>query len=162
MVVVMVALAAGARVVDQLSSPENQLQGSAYPVQVGRVICQGPQARVFAPYGSSGWLLYRIDRNQPAGRGCAPDRVFIFGEVVLMGPQVMTDYLRISAGYPGSLRLLARYGVNLVWQGRQTPLTDLLQKASGWRCVYATSSNVLFASAQTASEWHASRQACPA
>ncbi|HUY54845.1 MAG TPA: hypothetical protein VMV23_06775 [Candidatus Nanopelagicaceae bacterium] len=161
LVLVLVVLAAGARMVDQLASPENQLQGSAYPVQVGRVICQGPKARVFAPYGSSGWLLYRIDRNQPAGRSCAPDRVFIFGEVVLMGPQVMTDYLRISAGYPGSLRLLGRYGVTLVWQGRRAPLTELLQKASGWRCVFATSSNVLFAPAQTAAQWHAPRQECP-
>ncbi|MHB8554156.1 MAG: hypothetical protein ACYDCB_00605 [Candidatus Dormibacteria bacterium] len=158
----LVVVAAGARVSAQLASPENHLQSAAYPVQVGRVICAGPPARVFTPYGSSGWLLYRLDHRTPAGSGCAADRVFIFGEVVLMGPQVMADYLRISAGYPGSLTLLRRYGVNLVWQARGTSLTDLLQKASGWRCVFATSSNVLFAPTDSAAQWHASRSACPA
>jgi len=161
-VLLVVLLTAGARVADQLASPLNQLQGSAYPVAVGRVICQGPPARVFAPYGSSGWLLYRIDPHQPAGRDCAPDRVFIFGEVVLMGPRVMADYLQISAGYPGSLKLLRQYRVSLVWQGRASPLTELLQQAPGWRCVFATSSNVLFAPAASADQWHASRQLCPA
>ena len=160
-VLLIVALAAGARMLDQLHSPENDLTGSAYPVAVGRVICQGPTARVFAPYGSSGWLLYRIDHRTPLGRSCAPDRVFIFGEVVLMGRQVMSDYLTAVSGGAGSLAVLREHGVNLVWQPRGAPLTTLLLRTPGWRCVFATSSNVLMATGATAPAWHSSRADCP-
>jgi hypothetical protein len=160
-VLVMVALAAGARMLDQLHSPENELISSAYPVAVGQAICQGPAARVLAPYGSSGWLLYRIDHRVAVGRSCAPDRVFIFGEVVLMGRTVLSDYLTAVAGGGGSLAVLRRYRVSLVWQPRGAPLTTLLLRTHGWRCVFATSSNVLMATSATAPDWHSSRADCP-
>ncbi len=160
-VLVLVVLATGARMLDQLHSPENSLTGSAYPVQVGRVICEGPPARVFAPYGSSGWLLYRIDHRVPLGRSCAPDTVFIFGEVVLIGRQVMSEYLTAVGGGQGSLAVLREHHVTLVWQPRAAPLTVLLLSTPGWRCVFATSSNVLLAPAAAASSWHASRADCP-
>lgn len=161
LVLLMVVVAAGARVADQLASPENDLLGTAYPVQVGRVICDGPSARVFAPYGSSGWLLYRIDRSQPAGRDCAPDRVFIFGEVVLMGRQVMSAYLQAVDGGSASLATLRHYDVTLVWQPRGAPLAALLQRTPGWSCVFATSENVLYAPRGSAAAWHSSRKSCP-
>ena len=160
-VLVIVALAAGARMLDQLHSPENSLTGSAYPVAVGRVICDGPAARVFAPYGSSGWLLFRIDHRVAAGSSCAPDRVFIFGEVVLMGRQIMSDYLTAVSGGAGSLAVLRAHRVNLVWQPRGAPLTTLLLRTRGWSCVFATSSNVLMATSSTAPQWHSSRADCP-
>ena len=162
LVLALVVLTTAARMMSQLGSPENQLQSSAYPVAVGRVICDGPTARVLAPYGSSGWLLYRIDRAEPAGRGCAPDRVFIFGEAVLMGRQIISDYLQIVAGGQGSLSLLNSYRVNLVWQPRGSALAVLLSHTSGWTCVFGTSANLLYAPTSSASGWHASRAGCPA
>lgn len=160
-VLIIVSLAAGARMVDQLHSPKNELMGSAYPVAVGRVICDGPPARVFAPYGSSGWLLYRIDHRVAAGRHCAPDRVFIFGEVVLMGRQILSQYLTAVSGGAGSLAVLREHRVNLVWQPRGAPLSTLLLRTRGWRCVFATSSNMLLATTASAPAWHSSRAGCP-
>lgn len=161
-VLLMVGIATGARMADQIASPENSLLGSAYPTQVGRVICDGPTARVLAPYGSSGWLLLRLDHRQPSGTNCAPDRVFIFGEVVLMGPTVMRDYLQIVAAGNQSLSLLRQYRVSLVWQSRGSPLAVLLQHDRHWGCVFATSSNVLYAPTAQLSSWDASRALCPA
>ncbi len=162
LVLLLVALTSAARMAAQLASPENQIQGSAYPVAVGRVICAGPAARVFAPYGRSGWLLYRIDHAEPLGRNCAPDRVFIFGEAVLMGHKILQEYLQIVAGGGGSLSLLRSYRVNLVWQARGSPLAVLLNRTPGWTCVFGTSSNLLYASGSSARGWHASRAGCPA
>jgi hypothetical protein len=161
MVLILVVLTAGARIADQLSRPENQLQGSAYPVQVGRVICDGPTSRVFAPYPLSGWLLYRIDHREPLGADCAPDRLFIFGEVDLMGSRVLTEYLDVANGASGSIGILRRNGVNLVWQPRGAPLVPLLERNGGWKCVFATSSNLLFAPSGSVSKWHAATGLCP-
>ncbi|MGH7608627.1 MAG: hypothetical protein ACREOD_01595 [Candidatus Dormibacteria bacterium] len=156
------ALVAGVvRVSAQLSSPYDQLQGSYYPAQVGRVICNGPPARVFAPYGSAGWLLYRLDHRQAAGRGCAPDRVFVFGEVDLMGPTVLADYLTTVAAGRGTMAILDRYRVNLVWQGRATPLANLLGREPGWTCVFADRQSVLYASPGHAGGWNGARAGCP-
>lgn len=160
-VLLLVALATGGRMAAQLSSPENTLQSSAYPVRVGKVICAGPESRVLAPYGRSGWLLYRIDRAVPVGSACAPDRLFIFGEAVLMGHRILGDYLRIVAGGSQSLRLLRSYRVNLVWQPRGSSLAELLQRTPGWTCVYGTSSNLLYAPRAAAPRWRAPRAGCP-
>ncbi|MGC2296559.1 MAG: hypothetical protein WA695_07710 [Candidatus Dormiibacterota bacterium] len=160
-VLLIVVLASVVRISSQLSSPDNSLQSSTYPVQVGRVICAGPAARVFTPYGSSGWLLYRIDPRDPAGSGCAPDRLFIFGEVDLMGPKVLGQYLTVVGASPGTLAILDHYKVSLVWQGRGSALALLLQSQSNWSCVYANRVNVLYAPKADASAWHASRSDCP-
>jgi len=160
-VLLMVVLASVVRISSQLNSPDNRLQSSAYPVQVGRVICEGPTARVFTPYGSSGWLLYRIDPRNPAASNCAPDRLFIFGEVDLMGPKVLGQFLTVVGASPGTLAILDHYKVSLVWQGRGSPLALLLQGRSDWSCVYANSVNVLYAPKADASAWHASRSDCP-
>ncbi len=157
----LVVLATGVRVSQQLRAPDNQLLSSAYPVQVGRVICDGPTARVFAPYGSSGWLLYRLDPRDPAGASCAPDRLFIFGEVDLMGTKVLQQYLTVTEANPGTMAILEHYRVDLVWQGRGQPLSRLLQRQPGWTCVYANRHSVLFAAPGQASAWHASRAMCP-
>ncbi|HUY09293.1 MAG TPA: hypothetical protein VMW80_07555 [Candidatus Dormibacteraeota bacterium] len=160
-VLLIVVLASVVRISSQLSSPDNTLQSSAYPVQVGRVICAGPAARVFTPYGSSGWLLYRIDPRDPAGSGCAPDRLFIFGEVDLMGPKVLEQYLTVVGASPGTLAILDHHKVSLVWQGRGSALALLLQSQANWSCVYANRVNVLYAPKADASGWHASRSDCP-
>jgi hypothetical protein len=160
-VLLMVVLASVVRISSQLNSPDNRLQSSAYPVQVGRVICEGPTARVFTPYGSSGWLLYRIDPRNPAAGNCAPDRLFIFGEVDLMGPKVLGQFLTVVGASPGTLAILDHYKVSLVWQGRGSPLALLLQGRSDWSCVYANSVNVLYAPKADAAAWHASRGDCP-
>ncbi|MGH7758291.1 MAG: hypothetical protein ACREN7_03155, partial [Candidatus Dormibacteria bacterium] len=131
------------------------------PVQVGRVICDGPQARVFDPYGEAGWLLYRLDPRDPAARGCVDDRVFIFGEVDLMGPKVLSQYLTATKALPGTMAILRHYRVTLVWQGRGQPLARLLARQKGWTCVFADSKNILYASPGQAPLWHASRSACP-
>ncbi|HUY60552.1 MAG TPA: hypothetical protein VMW49_01635, partial [Candidatus Dormibacteraeota bacterium] len=99
---VVLAVVAGLRIGAMAASPQNRPLSAAYPVAVGRVLCHGPAARVFAPYGASGWLLYRIDRRAPIGRGCAPDRVFIFGEVDLIGPRIFQQYLMAAAGLPAA------------------------------------------------------------
>jgi hypothetical protein len=106
-------------------------------------------------------LLYRLDHRDPAGRDCAPDRVFIFGEVDLMGPKVLTQFLTASSAAPGAMSILRRYQVSLVWQGRSEPLTLLLQKEPGWTCVFANKHSVLYASPGHASRWHAPRAECP-
>ena len=160
-VLLMVVLASAVRVSAQLNNPDDHLNGSAYPVQVGRVICDGPTARVFTPYGSSGWLLYRLDHRDPAGRACASDRLFIFGEVDLMGPKVLTQYLTAVGAGPGTMSILRHYQVSLVWQGREDPLTLLLQKQPGWTCVFANQHNVLYASPGHAGAWTAWRADCP-
>lgn len=161
-VLLLVAVASGARMIGQVASPENSLQSSAYPVQVGRVICHGPTARVFAPYASGGWLLYRIDHRVPVGIGCAPDRVFIFGEVVLMGRTVLADYLTAESAGAGSLGILRSFAVTLVWQPRDAPLANLLRQTRGWSCVFATSSNELFAPSSSAHRWDSTRSGCGA
>ncbi|MGC2191867.1 MAG: hypothetical protein WA751_06005 [Candidatus Dormiibacterota bacterium] len=160
-VLLLVVVASAVRVSAQLNNPDDHLEGSSYPVQVGRVICDGPTARVFTPYGSSGWLLYRLDPRDPAGRDCAPDRLFIFGEVDLMGSKVLTQYLTVVSASSGTMAILRHYRVSLVWQGRTAPLTQLLQRQSGWTCVYANKQNVLYASPGHASGWSASRAECP-
>lgn len=152
-VMVLVVLAGAVRISYQLSSPDNQLEGSVYPVQVGRVICDGPKARVFAPYGSSGWLLYRLDHRDPAGRNCAADQLFIFGEVDLMGSKVLGQYLTVVSAAPGTMAILRHYRVSLVWEGRGTPLADLLRGSSGWTKVYSNSQSVLYATKATAGAW---------
>jgi len=161
-VLLLVVLASAVRISTQLSSPDNHLEGSVYPVQVGRVICDGPTARVFTPYGSSGWLLYRLDHRDPASRDCAPDQLFIFGEVDLMGSKVLTQYLTAVSAASGTMAILRHYQVSLVWQGRAAPLTLLLQKQSGWTCVFADKQSVLYASPGHAGAWSASRSDCPA
>jgi hypothetical protein len=160
-VLVMVVLASAIRISSQLSSPDNHLESSVYPVQVGRVICEGPTARVFSPYGSSGWLLYRLDPRDPAGSDCAPDRLFIFGEVDLMGPKVLEQYLTAVSASPGTMAILDQYHVSLVWQGRASPLALLLQAKPDWSCVYANKESVLYAPKADAPAWHASRSDCP-
>ena len=160
-VLLLVVLVSAVRISAQLSSPDNHLEGSVYPVQVGRIICDGPTARVFAPYGSTGWLLYRLDHRDPAGSSCAPDRLFIFGEVDLMGPKVLTQYLTVDSAAPGTMAILRHYGVSLVWQGRTAALTRLLQTKRGWTCVFANRLNVLYASPGRASAWTSSRADCP-
>jgi hypothetical protein len=160
-VLLLVMIASAVRISAQLSSPDNSLEGSVYPVQVGRIICDGPTARVFAPYGSSGWLLYRLDHRDPAGRDCAPDRLFIFGEVDLMGPKVLTQYLTLVSAGTGTMSILRRYQVSLVWQGTTAPLTRLLETQAGWTCVYGNRHNVLYASPGHAGGWHTSRAGCP-
>ncbi len=160
-VLVLVTAVSVVRISQELQSPDNQLQGSAYPVQVGRVICHGPSARVLAPYGRSGWLLYRIDHRDPAGRSCAEDRLFIFGEVDLMGSRVISQYLAAVAADPGTMATLRKYQVSLVWQGRESSLSRLLEQQRGWTCVFASKRNLLFASPGHAGGWHASRAGCP-
>ncbi|MGH7611127.1 MAG: hypothetical protein ACREN4_03830 [Candidatus Dormibacteria bacterium] len=154
-------VAVSVRISTELASPYNRLEGSFYPTQVGRVICDGPPARVLAPYGSSGWLLYRLDPRQPAGSACAPDRLFVFGEVDLIGPKVLGDYLTAVSASGGTMGILRHYRVTMVWQGRGSPLAELLQRESGWTCVYASRESVLYASPGQSSRWHASRAACP-
>jgi len=161
-VLILVVVASGVRISAQLASPDNHLESSAYPVQVGRVICDGPSARVFTPYGSAGWLLYRLDHRNPAGRNCQPDELFIFGEVNLMGNRVLSDYLTVVSAAPGTLSILQRYQVSLVWQGTKDPLTLLLESQPGWTCVFADRGNVLLASPGHAAAWSASRSGCPA
>ncbi len=161
-VLLIVVLTSAVRISAQLSSADNYLEGSVYPVQVGKVICEGPPARVFAPYGSSGWLLYRLDHRDPAGRDCAPDQLFIFGEVDLMGPKVLKQYLRAVSAAPGTMAILSHYQVSLVWQGRADPLTRLLQNQPGWMCVFANKESVLYASPGHSGGWHAPRSDCPA
>jgi hypothetical protein len=129
---------------------------------VGKVICEGPPARVFAPYGSSGWLLYRLDHRDPSGRDCAPDQLFIFGEVDLMGPKVLKQYLSAVSAASGTMAILSHYQVSLVWQGRADPLTRLLQNQPGWMCVFANKESVLYASPGHSGGWHAPRGDCPA
>jgi hypothetical protein len=160
-VLLIVVLGSAVRVSGQLNNPQDHLEGSSYPVQVGRVICDGPTARVFTPYGSSGWLLYRLDHRDPAGRDCAPDRLFIFGEVDLMGPKVLTQYLTVVSAEPGTMAILRHYQVSLVWQGRGDPLPRLLRVQPGWTCVYANRHSVLYASPGHAAAWTASRADCP-
>ncbi len=160
-VLLLVVLASAVRVAAQLNSPDNRLEGASYPVQVGRVICDGPAARVFTPYGSSGWLLYRIDHRDPAGRDCATDRLFIFGEVDLMGPKVLSQYLTVVGADPGTMAILDHYHVSLVWQGRSDPLSLLLRRQPSWTCVFADKQNVLYASPGHASAWTAPRADCP-
>jgi hypothetical protein len=155
---VLVVLASAVRISTHLSSPDNRLEGSVYPVQVGRVICDGPKARVFAPYGSSGWLLYRLDHRDPAGRDCASDQLFIFGEVDLMGPKVLEQYLTVVSAAPGTLGILRHYRVGLVWQGRGTPLANLLRGSSDWTKVYSNSQSVLYATRAQAGAWLASER----
>ncbi|MGH7642596.1 MAG: hypothetical protein ACRENX_06220 [Candidatus Dormibacteria bacterium] len=160
-VLLLVVIAGAVRVSAELNSPDDHLEGSSYPVQVGRVICDGPTARVFTPYGSSGWLLYRLDHRAPTGRDCAADRLFIFGEVDLMGPKVLTKYLTVTGAAPGTMAILRHYRVSLVWQGRSDPLTALLQKQPGWTCVFADKQSVLYASPGHSGGWTASRADCP-
>ena len=155
-VMVLAMLASAVRISVQLSSPDNRVEGSAYPVQVGRLICDGPPARVFAPYGRSGWLLYRLDHRDPTGRDCAPDQLFIFGEVDLMGPNVLKQYLTVVSAASGTLAILRRYQVSLVWQGRGTPLANLLGSSSEWTRVYSGSGSVLYAPRAEAGAWLAS------
>jgi hypothetical protein len=105
--------------------------------------------------------LYRIDHREPVGADCAPDRLFIFGEVDLMGNRVLTEYLDVADGASGSIGILRRNGVNLVWQPRGAPLVPVLERSGGWKCVFATSSNLLFAPTGSASKWHAATSLCP-
>ncbi|MGC1184151.1 MAG: hypothetical protein WBA31_03235 [Candidatus Dormiibacterota bacterium] len=160
-VLLLVVLASAVRISGQLGSPDNRLQGSVYPVRVGRIICAGPTSRVFVPYGSSGWLLYRLDHRDPAGKDCASDRLFIFGEVDLMGSKVLTQYLTATSAAAGTMSILRHYQVSLVWQGRTAPLTRLLQTQPGWTCVFADKHNVLYASPGHAGGWTSSRADCP-
>jgi len=160
-VLLLVVLASAVRISGQLGSPDNHLQSSVYPVQVGRIICDGPTARVLVPYGISGWLLYRLDHRDPAGKDCAPDRLFIFGEVDLMGPKVLTQYLTVTSAAAGTMSILRHYQVDLVWQGRSAPLTRLLQTQRGWTCVFANRHTVLYASPGHAGGWDMSRADCP-
>lgn len=161
-VMVVIVIAGTIRIGQQLGSPDNQMQSSAYATQVGRVICQGPASRIFAPYGSSGWLIYRIDHLEPKGVGCSASSVFIFGEVVLMGRQVFADYLAIAAGGSDASTILRQYRVTLVWQAVGSPLAVQLQSNSAWTCVYAGAGNILYAPDSQAKNWHASRSQCPA
>ncbi|HVA20725.1 MAG TPA: hypothetical protein VNN74_01320 [Candidatus Micrarchaeia archaeon] len=159
-----IAVVTGARVVASWRSPENNPTGAGYAEPVGRLLCAGPAARVFAPYGASGWLLYRLDRRAPAGRGCAPDRVFIFGEVNVMGPRNLGRYLTAAAGGPAAPGVLARSGTTLVWQLPGSPLAGRLAADPAWRCVFADRHSVLFAPASTAGAWRTTRPeraACP-
>lgn len=109
-----------------LESGDNSVQGSPYAVAEGNAVCHGPVAGVFAPYGSSGWLIYRLDHREPLGRDCANSRAFIFGEVVLIGPRVFGAYLKVAAGTADALDTLHRYRASLVWQTRQTAPAQLL------------------------------------
>lgn len=159
-----VALVTAVRVTAVVRSPENDPGSSAYPEAVARLLCAGPPARVLAPYGSSGWLLYQLDPRQPRGRGCRPDRVFIFGEVNVVGPRVLAGYLTAVAGGPGVPRLLARTRTTLVWQPRGSPLAWRLAADPGWTCIFADRRDVVFASRSTVAGWHtpaSARAACP-
>ncbi|HUY96083.1 MAG TPA: hypothetical protein VMW47_00375 [Verrucomicrobiae bacterium] len=163
-VLALVALVTAARMVVAVRSPENAPTGSAYPNQIARLLCHGPRARVLAPYGASGWLLYRLDPHQSGGRGCTPDRLFVFGEVNVMGPEALRAYLTAVAGGPRALRVLARTRTTVVWQPSGAPLAWELAGDRGWRCILADPAGLVYASAATAGRWHTparARAGCP-
>ncbi|MGH7705540.1 MAG: hypothetical protein ACRENY_06685, partial [Candidatus Dormibacteria bacterium] len=74
---------------------------------------------------------------------------------------VISQYLAAVAADPGTMATLRKYQVSLVWQGRESPLSRLLEQQRGWTCVFASKRNLLFASPGHAGGWHASRAGCP-
>ncbi len=164
-VVVACAAVSAARIVEAWRSPQNSPTSSVYAEPVARLLCHGPTANVFTPYGAAGWLLFQLDHRQPAGRTCATDRVFIFGEVNVMGARNLARYLVVASGGPGAARILAATHSTVVWQGRTSPLVARLARDRRWRCIFADHRDVVFAAAATAGRWPtdgSQRAACPA
>jgi hypothetical protein len=99
---------------------------AAYPACAAGVLAASPvPQRVFAPYGSGGYLVYRL---YPQGR------VYEYGESISLGFTVFSDYLRIAAGAhtaPSALQLLQQSGTTAVLYPKGE-LTAALDAAPGW------------------------------
>ena len=156
-VAVVAALSAGISLLSYADARNND-RSAAYPVAVADTLCKGPPARVFQPYGSAGWLLYELERG--AQQPCARDSVFIFGDVLVMGPVLFQEYLNAAAAKPDTDAILNRHNVDAVWQQRGTPLATWLAAHGDWACVWGSSTDVVYARSNAAGSWPSHGTGC--
>jgi hypothetical protein len=126
------------------SSPQGV--ATTYPACAASTLQGIDGVRIAAPYYHSGYLILQL---WPHGR------VFLYGESASLGAAVFDDYLRIYAGTPQSLPLLAEHGTNAVLAppGR---LQDRLAASSTWQKVLDDPTGLtLFTTAQLATQLHA-------
>jgi hypothetical protein len=146
-------------IAQHLTDPLNDSRSAAYPVAVAGALCAAPPSTVLEPYGSAGWLLFEMARDAP--RPCTNHQVFIWGDVNAVGPYVFQAYLDAVAARPDALAILDSERVQTVWQARGDALPSLLQRTSGWTCVFGAGGQVIYTRSGLAAGWHADRTGCP-
>jgi hypothetical protein len=142
----------------KLTDPLNTPRSGAYPVAVADAVCATPSSNVLEPYGSAGWLLFEMLRGAP--RPCAYHPLFIWGDANTVGPRIFQEYLDAVAARPDALAILDAEHVQTVWQAEGDALPSLLQRTTGWTCVYGAAGQVIYTRSGLAEAWHADRSGC--
>ena len=86
-----------------------------------------PEARMFNEYAWGGYLIYSLFPTQ---------RVFVDGRADLYGPELLNDYKNVVYLSPHWEEVLDRYGVDLVFIGKNSPLSVLLAGSPAWERVF--------------------------
>jgi hypothetical protein len=154
-----VTAVSGVVIAQRLTDPLNNDRSATYPVAVADALCATPSSNVLEPYGSAGWLLFEMVRGAP--RPCTFHPVFIWGDAYSVGPRVFQEYLDAVAARPDALGILDAERVQTVWQAEGDALPLLLQRTSGWTCVYGARGQVIYTRSGLAAPWHADRSGCP-
>jgi hypothetical protein len=149
----------GVVIAQKLTDPLNTPRSGAYPVALADAMCATPSSNVLQPYGSAGWLLFEMVRGAP--RPCAYHPLFIWGDANTIGPRIFQEYLDAVAARPDALAILDAEHVQTVWQAEGDALPSLLQRTTGWTCVYGAAGQVIYTRSGLAEAWHADRSGCP-
>ena len=143
LVLVAIAAATAGKIVGDINPGEQaSVTAQNYPVAAADWLASHPDTctRMFNQYGWGGYLAYRF-YPQPNRK------VFIFGEAVLMGDQLLNEYADVQFVQADWSGILDRYGVDCVVYNRDLPLTNLLVHDQAWTLVYEDSETVIFSRA---------------
>ncbi|HVD03669.1 MAG TPA: hypothetical protein VNF75_05985 [Candidatus Dormibacteraeota bacterium] len=118
---------------------------NAFPYCASRWLDTAPAGlRIFNQYGDGGFLAYTVPK----------DKVFVFGDAALMGPQVLRDYAAIIDLSPTWLARLDTSPAQLVLFERGTAFPDALQREPSWALVYRDRRVEIFARTALISSLH--------
>ena len=91
---------------------------------------------IFNQYGEAGFLSYYLHNKG--------DKVFIFGDAVLMGDPLLYTYNDVITLNPDWNNIITRYGTTIVLFDNGDPLSNVLAVSPRWVKIYQDSLNIAF------------------
>ena len=120
-------------------SKQASITAENYPVGAADYLAAHPEigTRMYNQYGWGGYLAYRFypDPNR---------RVFIFGEVALMGDDLLNEYEDVQTLRPDWQQVLDKYRVDYIVYNRGEALANVLAIDPDWKLVYQDSVSVIY------------------
>ena len=119
------------------ASSEPDFAFAGYPVRaMDAVAAEGLLGRrLLTDDADAGYVLLRFGERQP---------VFMDDRFDMYPQAVIDDFMVVNGGLPGWRDVLERHDVEVVVWGRDRVLTQLLDRAPGWRAVHRDARHIVF------------------